>query len=160
MGSTQTLAVGHPTAPTKKNILNALDTLTEAAEADDLAIVLFSGHGLDGKLLKRKDVGFSFLAQDSNVDANTHVTRDDIAKRLSRLPCRCLLLLDTCRSEAARIKELHANWSLLEVGPQILTSCGSGENSVEDQRMAKGHGIFTAAVLEALTGRMHNRRRK
>lgn len=149
-------------APTKANILGALDELANEANPDDFAVIMLAGHAvLADKNDRTKEI--LIIAQDTDattngkdVDRQTAVTGTELAERLSRLACRSLLVLDTCHSEAAGIDlQLQGLPGYQELGPVILTACGRDESAQEIKDI--GHGVFTAAILEALTGERHRK---
>lgn len=146
-----------PLSPTKEQILSALKKLTQEdpPAADDLLVIQFAGHGFDEGA---SDVPagtideFFFVAQDTDAHFGHSITRTELESYLNQLPCKTLLLVDTCYAgsvlspEKAHKNQLH--------GPQIMTSCTLSQLSHEkDHAGGKfGQGLFTAAVLEALTG--------
>jgi WD40 repeat protein len=137
--------------PTEKQIHDALQRLGSVARADDFVIVFFSGHGLE------TPKGYRFVAQDTAVAADSTISDESVNDALARLPCRSLLLLDTCHAEGVQRQRTLQDWPGVGLGPQILTSCDSAQESFEHEDLGlpaglKGHGLFTAALLEALTG--------
>ena len=70
---------------------------------------------------------------------------------MCRVPCRKLVLLDVCHAGMAAnpVRGLTPGGK----GPTILASCEGTEVSIEDPGL--GHGLFTAALLEALGGARH-----
>lgn len=144
-------------APTRENILAALDRLVESAAADDLVCLLISGHGFGGRGTEQ---GFYFVAQDSTGDLQNAVTGDELFTRINRLPCETLLLIDACHSGGIHSLRHLEQLGELGVGPQLVTSCAPHQISFEQPEIRGdrsagrkyGHGIFTAAFLEALTG--------
>lgn len=162
-------------APTKENIIQALDELVEelgprrdrgeASSADDLVVVLMSGHGFDdlgiedlGIGVERRNEGFYLITQDTGADLANALTRDEIHSRLQQLPCKTLLLMDACHSGGVVSPEKLNDLGGLLIGPQILVSCRERQTSLEHRlaRLANGrpigHGVFTAALIEALRG--------
>ena len=146
--------------PTRQSILDALDDLVRQFEtartltADDLVCFLFAGHGHHDR-----NRGFRLLAQDTKADLSKTITPAEIHERLRKLPCPTLLLIDACHSAGVGSKRDLANSSVLNVGPQILVSSQSHLKSYECPNLRRekgawvGHGLFTASVIEVLSGR-------
>jgi hypothetical protein len=138
--------------PTEANIRAKLAELAAAAGPNDLAIVMLAGHGLDGDAGKP----FRFIAEDTRKGRG--VTDAEINEALARLPCRTLLVLDTCQSGEEAKKQQLRNWPGLGLGPLVLAACRSNESSNESDSLGfdpnqLGHGLLTAALLEPLVGR-------
>ena len=140
-----------PQSPSEQAIETALKDLTEAAGPDDLAIVLFSGHGLTTAN------GFRLVASDTRRPEKSRISDQLINDYLTRLPCRTLLLLDTCHAEDVRLEQQLNDWPGFGLGPLIVASCDAAEESYEHEELRlsgglQGHGLFTAALLEPLLG--------
>lgn len=145
-------------APTREAILQALDALVNAAGPDDLVCLLISTHGFNNRL---GVPGLYLVAQDTAVDLENAVTREDLYSRLRKLPCAALLLIDACHSGKIESNRHMQEAGELAIGPTVLASSSPGQLSWEQPRLRSvpelgreiGHGVFTAAALEALTGR-------
>jgi WD40 repeat protein len=138
--------------PTERQIHDALQRLGSVAKANDLVLVLLSGHGIS------TSEGYRFVAQDTAAKEQSTISDRTINDYLAQLPCRALLMLDTCHAEGVQQQRTLQDWPGLGLGPQILTSCDSSQESFEHEELglpegSKGHGLFTAALLEGLTGR-------
>jgi uncharacterized caspase-like protein len=136
-----------------------LNLVLNLAEAEDLVIVGFSGHGvhLDGK---------SFLCPGDCTldDARTLVSLDGVYEKLQQCAARFkLILVDACRNdprpggsrsmtatEGARALARTLQEIKLPEGVVLLNSCAPGEVSWEDEKF--GHGVFMHYVLEGLNG--------
>lgn len=147
-------------SPTHANIRAALEQLTEhePPAADDLTIVLLTGHGFDSREAQALGVeepdAFHFVTQDTDHQLGNSVTRSELDEYLHRLSCKSLLLIDACQS--GEVSQLERALQGLLLGPQVVTSCKKQQLSREHKYaggMLRGHGLFTAAVIEALTGK-------
>src|SRR5262249_38381242 len=88
---------------TRKGILKALAALGKKAKQHDLVVVTLSGHG---DVFARTEE-FYFLPQDyDEEDEASKVYWADLKRHLGSLPCRVLLVVDTCHSGAIT-KELR-----------------------------------------------------
>lgn len=135
------LAENADASPTRANILQSLKELIRTASPDDIAVVMLAGHGF----VDSRSETFYFAARDGLV------SQSELDQELSRLPCRTLMVLDTCHSEAvAGMREQILQFSRILTGPIVLTACGRDEESEESDDV--GHGVFTAAILEGLNG--------
>jgi formylglycine-generating enzyme required for sulfatase activity len=145
--------------PSQRNIERQLDLVLNLADAEDLVIIAFSGHGvhLDGK---------SYLCPGDCTldDAATLIGVDRIYDRLKECAAGFkLVLVDACRNDprpgggrsmtategtralARTLQELK-----LPEGVVLLNSCAPGEVSWEDEKF--GHGVFMHYVLDGLRG--------
>jgi formylglycine-generating enzyme len=145
--------------PSRGNIEQQLKLVINSAEADDLLVIGFSGHGvsLNGK---------SFLCpNDASLgDPTTLISLDSIYDQLHDCAARFkLMLVDACRNDptvgGARsfsategTKQLARSLQELKMpeGVVLLNSCAPGEISWEEEKF--GHGVFMHYVLEAMTG--------
>ena len=147
---------------TKQNILSALAQLARQVRPDDVAVILLAGHGTHVDPFaaaaggQQNAAGFFYIAYDTNQNfAQSAVTGAELDEQLSRLPCRCVLMLDTCHSEAAGSQRQLLDRAGLQFGPLVLSACETAQESKDFDGIARqgtGHGAFTAAVLESLTG--------
>lgn len=144
-------------APTTTNLRNALQDWTEVEppNPDDLLVILLAGHGFDqtAKMAPANADDFYFVTQDTHPDFQGAITRTEFNSYLSRLPCKTLLLVDTCRAGGI-CAEVQRDKSRL-LGPQILCACAYDQYSCENENAGgrgHGNGVFTAALVELLTG--------
>jgi hypothetical protein len=66
-------------------------------------------------------------------------------------------MLDTCHAGGAQVRQNLQDWPGFGVGPMILAACDSELESFEHGKLKlpnglRGHGLFTASLLEGLTG--------
>ncbi|MCA9116412.1 MAG: caspase family protein, partial [Planctomycetaceae bacterium] len=139
-GTHQLLADGG-VAPTLAATEQAFSRLAADADPDDLAVIFLAGHG-EGD----SSGGFRFMLQDRPMQ------QQQLTSLLSSLPCRTLLLLDTCHagSSAGSAEQIQL-FSNIVNGPLVITACGADQESLEHDRI--GGGFFTAALVEGLTGK-------
>lgn len=145
--------------PFRENIERQLELMLGLAEAGDLMMVSFSGHGvqLDGKSY--------FCAMDTRLDKlrETMIPLESVYDRLSKCKATLkLLLVDACRNDIlpAGTRSVQLGRGLGDFGaaqeapPQgilLLSSCGPGQTSMEDEEFK--HGVFMHYVLEGLEGK-------
>lgn len=145
--------------PFRENIEKQLNLVLTMVEHDDLVIVGFSGHGIQVE-------GKSYLCpSDARLDAlpGTLISLDSVYERLSKCKAALkLLLVDACRNDAvpagrrsmgsARgIGEFAEAKERPPEGILLLSSCGAGQVSLEDEQF--GHGVFMHYLLEGLDGK-------
>lgn len=128
---------------------------------DDLVVIAFSGHGvnIDGK---------SFLCP---VEADlgqpsSLISLDKVYDWLDACPAQFkLLLVDACRNDptpggekamraTTATKDFARSLEKPPKGILVLSSCASGQVSLEDETL--GHGVFMHFLLEGLTGKADN----
>jgi len=148
--------------PFRANIEKQLELVLGTVSPGDLVIVGFSGHGvqLEGK---------SYLCpEDTQIDklGTTMIPLEDVYGRMAK--CRAslkLLIVDACRNDIlpAGRRSVVLSRSLGEFdgvkdqppeGILLLSSCGSGQASIEDEQF--GHGVFMHYMLEGLKGKAAN----
>jgi hypothetical protein len=140
-------------------ITATLQRISEQAKAGDLVLVYFSGHGVvdaDGQIY--------LLTAEARRDllSATALKRTDFMQQLERIPAdKVVVMLDACHSggvtrgskgveEELALSTLYQQQFLSARGWGVLVSCDSNEVSYEDD--AFGHGVFTMALLEAMSG--------
>lgn len=143
-----------PRLPTRANILAELSSVAQAAEAGDLLLFYFSGHGVAFE-------GESYLLpRDARLAALRHtaVAMRDVREIVEASPARAkVLLLDACHAGAAIGKagpamtpEFIQRVFTEAEGMAVLASCKQGQQSWEWRR--EGRSVFTHYLLEALRG--------
>jgi formylglycine-generating enzyme required for sulfatase activity len=145
--------------PVRANIERQLELVLQLAEKNDLVLVAFSGHGMH---LDRR----SYLCPteaDLRDPPATMVAVDKVYDQLSKSRAALkLILVDACRNDprpkgqrSATPKEdlqkLGAAFERPPPGIMLLSSCGAGQVSWEDEKL--GHGVFMNYLLEGLAGR-------
>jgi hypothetical protein len=141
--------------PTRANILAELSTVAQAAEADDLLLFYFSGHG-------KAEGGESYLfARDTRLAALKHtaLAMADVHEIITQSPAHAkIVILDACHSGAAIGKSeptmtpefIQRVFEEAE-GMAVLASCKQGQQSWEWPEQQRS--VFTYYLLEALTGK-------
>ncbi|HYT94203.1 MAG TPA: hypothetical protein VEL76_36135 [Gemmataceae bacterium] len=159
---------------TQANILKRLDDLEGKVKPDDRLIFQINGHGtrpvelakfLKGKAAKQlKGLGqFLFCCADFDVDQlrETTVDFEEIYKRLVRLPCHKILILDACHAGDTRTgleSEIVNPVRVLtkdRVGPMIFAACHPEESAWESNTLdlRAAFGLFSMAVRRTLEER-------
>ena len=139
--------------PTHDEVLKALDHLQATAAPNDFLCVSISCHGFVA------DNGAYLVVQDSAPDFHNTVTdRELFEDRLWKLNCPALVFLDACHSGSALTGDSLRGMNGFGLGPEILVSCKPQQESYERDRLHQfgkrwfGMSVFTASLLEALTG--------
>ena len=146
---------------TRNNVLDGLDWILKESTQKDLTIIFVAGHGI-------KDDGgnYYFLPHDGDPAKlrRTGVNWFDFQDVIERLPSKVILLVDTCHSGsvtgkrrgAGDITEALRELMNADSGVVVMTASTGKEESQE--RPDWGHGAFTKALIEGLTGKAdHNR---
>jgi WD40 repeat protein len=128
--------------------LAAMEHNMAAGTGQDLAVVMFSGHGtvIDGQ--------FYLLPYGVDISTPPHfklsaISATDFQSEISKLAAhgRVIVLLDACRS-AGLVPNANALRSLLDVSNvTVLTSSTADKVSREDEKWQ--HGAFTKILLDA-----------
>lgn len=154
---------------TRAAFLERCEKLAARVKADDVVLVMLGGHGTDdeelGEVLrakKRKPIeslpkaGFVYVCSDFDMTKplSTGVTTEDLYRLLTKIPCRKIVLLDTCRSGTI-ISNPIRNLTPDGVGPIILASTTPGQSALEDPKGSSTscgmvYGLFSLALVQAL----------
>jgi formylglycine-generating enzyme required for sulfatase activity len=145
--------------PSQRNIEQQLRLVINSAEADDLLVVGFSGHGVAFE-------GKSYLCPSDGLidDTTTLISLDGVYEQLrncaARLKC---VVVDACRDDPVRggarsasvsngTKQLAQSLQAIQLpeGVVLLNSCGPGEQSWEGEEF--GHGVYMKYMLEGMSG--------
>jgi hypothetical protein len=134
---------------TRPAVLEGIRTIRQAAQPNDLVVVYYSGHGV-----QEKD-DFYLLPVDADVTqlAGTALSGRELREQLAEIPCQVLLILDTCHSAAAGRAfapsgtDAARKLSDAECAVAVLCSAMGEEQALEKD----GHGLFTRALIDALT---------
>ncbi len=141
---------------TLQSITEGLDWIAEQATSRDVALVFMAGHGMD-------DEGrYYFLPTD--VDLNklrrTAEPENDINDSLRRIAGKALFFFDTCHSGAVMggrrgvapdINGMVNDLASAENGVVVFAASTGRESAFEREEW--GHGAFSKALIEALTGK-------
>jgi uncharacterized caspase-like protein len=148
----------------RAKLLAALDPAAVKTRPDDLLVVFFAGHGDllgtgDPKLVAANDRARGVLAGAGKfvlccpdyartAADKTGLSAEELFAALAKVNCRQVVLLDACHSGEAAAANLVRRCVPDGHGPFVVCSCDQGELSYEHPRV--GHGVFTAALLDAL----------
>jgi hypothetical protein len=140
----------------RKTLENLTAELSEHVLPDDLIILFLAGHGVvDPKTERYYFVGHDLQVEDYLAGKYTACISWDDFRVLSDIPCRKLVVLDTCHSGALQplsTRSLKTAVRALQEDVFLSVTASTGnEQSEEDERW--GHGAFTKSLLEALDGR-------
>jgi hypothetical protein len=134
-----------------------MNRFLKGAAQNDLIVLFFAGHGI-----LDNDQTLYFVSHDANPDEPfTGLNVSSIQELLNKRPQsqKALLWLDMCHSGAAGEKTRAAIGSDEAIrmlaqgtGVKVMTSSTGREFSLEGPDYLNGHGAFTAALLEGLSG--------
>jgi hypothetical protein len=150
---------------TRSAIIGALDDFSEQIANDPeplkLAIVSFSGHGI---ISKHRD--FAFLPHDYEEGKTANIIdAHEVTKRVDRLTCPVILILDACHSgqaaldifakgskatiNNAELSEAVEDFTKERAGLFVLTACQADQLAFENKAVW-GHGALCKILLERL----------
>ena len=160
--------------PDKEKIVSQISLVLESAEADDLLLLAFCGHGvrINGKSYLVPFEGELPKSIDDEARLKTLISQDWIYEKLRS--CRAsmkLFLADACQNRpfkgdrrsvdsAVPVESFGQSLENPPKGVLLLTACAEGEESHEAE--AFHHGVYTHFLLEApgREGRLQPRRRR
>ena len=140
-------------------ILDELDWLRREVTNNDVAMVYFSGHGIQGEEKEYRFISYDY--DQDRVDRTT-ITSDDIQRFLRKVGGKTFVFLDTCysgdvmrgvRGAKAVPGDIDAVANdLKNAAPGIIvfTASSGSQFSLEDDTWQ--NGAFTRALLEAMHG--------
>ena len=141
-------------AATKKNVIYNIQSLFYQAKYEDLAILFFSGHGLNG----------SFLTTDYD-GALLQLYHKEVNALMAKCPARHkLIIADACfagsyvaskglkssPNSALNIDKFYSDLSSSNSGTAYMLSCAPDEESLEVNTLQ--NSVFTYFVLKGLNG--------
>jgi hypothetical protein len=153
----------------KNGIRNAINALTGIVDADDIVLFYFAGHGTYGADLSPMDEDDAMdeyiCPWDASSGYTSNIRDDELEAWLDNLPCRKVVILDTCFSGGfiredemtprtvsdkprMNLKDTFAK-DLDKAGYVVLTACRDDELSYESSNL--GHGIFTYFIFQGIT---------
>ncbi|MGE0378328.1 MAG: caspase family protein [Planctomycetaceae bacterium] len=147
----------------KKAILEGLKWLKDEMTDNDIAVVLYSGHGA----VDQSFGGFFFLPADIDDEqiSDRGISADLFKRALAEIPGRLVVLLDACHAGAVGSgglpsQELNEDLihSLTNEQPGIDVICSTDGQSISAESHDLEHGYFSYVVLEGLKGEANNRR--
>lgn len=147
---------------TTTRIREALTSFVSRAEANDVLLIFFAGHGASDPNAPRNhyiithDTNYFDMSQTaiSMADLRRYIESNVKSKQL-------ILLLDACHSAGVSkgVRDLTNNLSNLYLrllyegkGRAIITSSDVDEVSNESEEWGNGHGVFTYYLLDGLKG--------
>jgi hypothetical protein len=141
---------------TRDAILKGLEWLEETTTKEDVAMVFLAGHGVNDKFGE-----YYFLAHDSDPNnlKMTGLPNSELAKTLSRVAGKALFFFDTCHSgsvlvNGAGLPDINGVANALSSDKNgIVVFAASSGREFAVEREEWGHGAFTKALIDALTGK-------
>ncbi len=138
-----------------RETVEQLKTSFQDARPDDLIVFFLAGHGLvDEKTRKYYFVGHDFKLSDLEKGVYSDCLSWDDFRWLGDIPCRKLVMLDTCYSGAIqppRAGDLKNAVRQLQDDVVFTVTAATGEQRSAEKASWK-HGAFTKCLLEALAG--------
>jgi len=129
--------------------------LHRAAKPDDLVVFFLAGHGIvDDETRKYYFVGYDFKLADLEARHYSACIGCEDFRSLAEIPCRKLVILDTCYSGAIqppRSSNLKTAVRQLEEDVIFTVTAATGEQRSAEKASWK-HGAFTKCLLEGLGG--------
>ncbi|MFM8478391.1 MAG: caspase family protein, partial [Planctomycetaceae bacterium] len=148
-------------------ILTTLQTVRERQNSNDLIVFIAAGHGevYNGEFCyivpPAAIMGRPLTAQQEAGNYKLSIPWSMIARPLNEAPCHVLWVVDACHSGQAQTESAHKAAIRESAGihamRQVLWSSSPREESFENfmwqfESDQSGHGAFSLALLEALTG--------
>lgn len=149
---------------TSARIREALTSFVARAQANDVLLIFFAGHGAHDPNAQQN---LYIITHDTSVYemSQTAISMQDLRRYIDSnvRSKQLILLLDACHSAGVStpgVRGLSNNLSNLylarllyeDKGRAIITSSDINEVSNESKEWGKGHGVFTYYLLEGLKG--------
>jgi WD40 repeat protein len=128
------------------------ERLKDAARPDDLLVIFMAGHG---EVDPRTQV-YHYICQDAHLDTlltgSETISWDDF-RLMADIPCRKLVLLDTCHSGAIQgVRQQHKQATREFQENLVFTVAAAADDEASQERTEWRHGAFTKSLLEGLAG--------
>lgn len=143
---------------TKDEVLDGLDWIRKETTQHDVAMIFFSGHGINDT-----NGAYYFLPHNTDVQRllRTGVSFADIKLTAQTIAGKAIFFVDSCHAGnvmgGTRHRELSSDinrfineLSSAENGVIVFSSSSGSQSSLEDP--AWGNGAFTKALIEGLSG--------
>jgi WD40 repeat protein len=126
------------------------------ARPDDLLVLFFAGHAfIDVQTQQYYYVGHDFRLSDLDKRQYEACISWNDLRALAAIPCRKLVLLDTCHAGAIQpLRSRNLKAAVRELQDDVVfTFAASAGDELSAENKAWGHGAFTKSLLEAIRGR-------
>ncbi len=148
---------------TKEAFLSGLRWLKDSMKNQDVGIIFFSGHGY------RDDDGIFYMlpadVKRQSIDA-TALDGALFKRELAGIKGRLVVMLDACHANAVdkdadgerQLRPIADDFvrDMVQAGSGIIMMCSSTGNEVSIEDPQLGHGYFTKALTDGLSGRADN----
>ena len=154
---------------TNESIFKQISEIAKQCSPNDWLVLTFAGHGYSWAQPKdsTKPDTFMLLTSKSSLVTEDSAARSSIPiggingglqfgtlfDALASVSCRKLVLIDACHSGGA-LEMVKALTPDLVVGPTVITASQKSQRAQEIP--TKTHGVFTVALLEAMTGKFES----
>jgi WD40 repeat protein len=129
--------------------------LKQRARPDDLLVLFFAGHGIvDSETKRYYFVGHEFKVEDLEKRQYAACISWKDFQLLAGIPCRRLVLLDTCHAGAIQtLRSQNLKAAVRDLQDDVIfTFAASAGNEKSAENKVWQHGAFTQSLLEALRG--------
>jgi uncharacterized caspase-like protein len=129
--------------------------LRDHARPDDLLVLFLAGHGIvDSETRQYHFIGYDFKLEDLEKRQYAACISWKDLRSLAGIPCRRLVLLDTCHAGAIQpLRSQNLKAAVRELQDDvILTFAASAGDEKSAENKAWQHGAFTQSLLESLRG--------
>ena len=124
--------------------------LSKAISPDDVFVFYLAGHGV----MHNGDFYYlpaDFKTRDANLLDSAGVSKEFLMDNLSEISAgKILVMFDTCQSGAFIAQSAFERFGDYSNGVAIIAASSDSQSALEGY---EGHGVFTYAVLEALSGK-------
>jgi len=150
---------------TRRAILKSLKDIARRAFPEDLVYIFIATHGLPNDA--NTDIFFFTPSTDVNLPSADGVSRTDLLGLLGQSKAgKVVIMLDACHAgtfssagvafrgaEAAEVNRLLKGIGTAQDGVAVLMSSSAAERSQESDLFCGGHGAFTCALHDGLSGK-------
>ncbi len=144
-------------AASKDSVLDSLEWIQKQTTSRDVAMIFLSGHGV-----KDGSGDYYYVPYDFNIEKkrSTGILFYEIEKTIKDIAGKVVFFVDTCHSGGAAgkargvepdINSIVNELSSVENGAVVFAASTGKEFALEDPKW--GHGAFTSALLEGLSGK-------
>jgi uncharacterized caspase-like protein len=140
---------------------SVIDTIREAANAtlpDDMLLISFAGHAVDGASIGQPGVGLMIATSVSRLQniAETSIPWSKLADAVATIKGRVVFVLDVCHSGIAGSEGFATNEDAVtslftKTGAPMVVLAASKGRQLSQESPKSGGGLFTSALVDAIT---------
>jgi uncharacterized caspase-like protein len=143
---------------TPDSVINAVREAANATQPDDVLLISFAGHAVDGASIGQPGVGLMIATSVSRLQniAETSIPWSKLADAVATVKGRVVFVLDVCHSGIAGSEGFATNEDAVtslftKTGAPMVVLAASKGRQLSQESPKGGGGLFTSALVDAIT---------